>query len=213
MDNVFNGLFNDDYVRGASRIGQVHEGIGLKPEFYVGAYAYTKQLITALAVETLSPTLLDHLRGRAASKRRDLARILACVEKVVSLDMGLVVDVYFSEVQRTSAKLIDDLLEGVGELGFVEVRVVEDSDTWREISMIDAANCSEAAATVDTFADASSAAEETTIDIRPVSSAPLDIVRATKFISSAELATISTVTPMLCWNSLARVSMSLAEVR
>jgi len=97
------GDYGEDYARSRLRIGQVHERIGLDPQWYLGSYG--------LYMDLLLPTLHDHFRddpGKAL-------RASTALSKLLLLDMQLALDAYYEtrhrkELQRSAQ------LAAVGEL-------------------------------------------------------------------------------------------------
>jgi signal transduction histidine kinase len=82
------GRYDIRYFENRLRVGQVHEKIGLSPEWYLGAYNKYLQIVS----EILS-------RAFAANPERYL-RTIASLTKIVYLDMGLALDAYMLEAQR-----------------------------------------------------------------------------------------------------------------
>ena len=79
---MFKGSFDDAYVERARRIGRAHERIGLKPQWYIGGYAFAMQELMALAV---------------ARYRRKPDALVACLQAIVKallLDMDYAISVY-----------------------------------------------------------------------------------------------------------------------
>ena len=181
MDNVFSGVFDADYVAAAKRIGKAHETIGLKPEHYNGAYAFTKLRLIELAGRTYAVSWHDLLTGRAGAKRAQLVAVLTAIEKAVSLDMGLVIDVYFAEVQATAAKLMTMLASefeasvggtvtvvanSAGEMRVVAHAMSANAELSARQSTAVAAAAEEAATNVQTVAAAS---EQLSVSIGEIS--------------------------------------------
>jgi diguanylate cyclase (GGDEF)-like protein/PAS domain S-box-containing protein len=94
------GDYGADYVAHRRRIGQVHQRIGLQPEWYIGAYR--KYLAD------LMPLLWQRLDGQPE-------RFLACYNsllKIVLFDIGLALDSYF-EADRNALIQLKEYAEGV----------------------------------------------------------------------------------------------------
>lgn len=90
---LFSGSFDADYMDSVRRIGLVHSRIGLKPRWYMGAYAYASSRILQLV-----PLLCK--RGLTAEGRRRQARLLRSLNLAVMLDMELAISVYQEETAR-----------------------------------------------------------------------------------------------------------------
>lgn len=101
--SLTSGDYGEDYARSRLRIGQVHERIGMEPQWYLGTYS--------LYTDLLMPTLHDHFSddpGKAL-------RASAALSKLLLLDMQLALDAYYQirhrrEIQRS------EQLAAVGEL-------------------------------------------------------------------------------------------------
>ncbi|MBH0238166.1 globin-coupled sensor protein [Methylobrevis albus] len=79
---LFDGRFDEDYVKSIRTIGLTHHRIGLEPRWYIGAYAYVMKRITLVLVSRnkLRPSLL--------------AAKLAAVQTAIMLDMDFAISVY-----------------------------------------------------------------------------------------------------------------------
>lgn len=49
---LFNGRFDETYIRGVRAIGMAHNRIGLEPRWYIGGYAYVLSQLTDLAISS-----------------------------------------------------------------------------------------------------------------------------------------------------------------
>ena len=97
------GDYGDDYARSRLQIGQVHERIGLEPQWYLGSYG--------VYIDLLLPTLHDHFRddpGKAL-------RASAALSKLLLLDMQLALDAYYETRHRKELQRSEQLA-AVGEL-------------------------------------------------------------------------------------------------
>ena len=79
---LFNGRFDDDYLRGVRSIGMVHNKIGLEPRWYIGGYNFVLSQLAALAVR------------RYRWRPRHLCDLLTAVNCAVMLDMEIAISVY-----------------------------------------------------------------------------------------------------------------------
>jgi len=107
MDWVFAARFEADYIRSVTAIGRAHERIGLRPKWYIEAYA---QILTAVSRVVLTTYADDPDRQ---------IQTLAAVQKAVFLDMGLVIEVYIEAV-------FTDPLTGLGNRRFLDNRLEEE---------------------------------------------------------------------------------------
>ena len=82
------GRYDLDYLLDRLRIGVVHERVGLKPQWYIGAYSKYLAL--------LAPRIRDYYRGDPEKTLDTLAALL----KIVFYDIGLAVDTYIYASER-----------------------------------------------------------------------------------------------------------------
>jgi signal transduction histidine kinase len=97
------GDYGEDYARSRLRIGQVHERIGMEPQWYLGTYG--------LYMDLLVPTLHDHFRDDPAKA----LRASAALSKLLLLDMQLALDAYYETRHRREIQRSEQLA-AVGEL-------------------------------------------------------------------------------------------------
>jgi signal transduction histidine kinase len=97
------GDYGEDYARSRLRIGQVHERIGMEPQWYLGSYS--------LYMELLLPTLHDHFRDDSAKA----LRASSALSKLLLLDMQLALDAYYETRHRKEIQRSEQLA-AVGEL-------------------------------------------------------------------------------------------------
>lgn len=90
LRSLVSGPYDETYRDSRFKIGQVHERIGLTPQWYLGAYS--------LYLTLLQPLVLQEFRHRPS----DGDAVLSALTKVVFLDIQLVMDAY---IQKTSEKL------------------------------------------------------------------------------------------------------------
>ena len=84
------GDYGPDYQSERLKIGQVHERIGLTPQWYLGAYS--------LYLELIFPLITDAFKSRPA----ELVEVNNAFKKVIFLDIGLAIEAY---IQKSSEKL------------------------------------------------------------------------------------------------------------
>jgi methyl-accepting chemotaxis protein len=89
--NLFSGRFDDAYVESVRRIGEVHSRVGLKPRWYLGAYAFTFEKLLALAATATIG------RWNPAGDTARLARLQRALTLAVMLDMDLAISIYLEE--------------------------------------------------------------------------------------------------------------------
>jgi PAS domain S-box-containing protein len=81
LARLLSGNYDRDYFEGRSRIGLIHQDIGVGIQHYLGAFRLYAQLLT----ETLLNEQLDPPR---------LAKAISAISKIIALDMGLALDAY-----------------------------------------------------------------------------------------------------------------------
>ena len=79
---LFDGRFDDAYIKGVRTIGLIHNKIGLEPRWYIGGYNLVLSRLHELAVQS----------GRR--RGRHLADLLKAVNAAVMLDMDFAISVY-----------------------------------------------------------------------------------------------------------------------
>jgi methyl-accepting chemotaxis protein len=91
---IVNGQFDETYEASVTRIGEIHNKLGLEPRWYIGGYnALVTDLIEAVALR-LQNRLFDH-----STERRKL-RIQKAIVKAALLDMDLAISVYIEAGRR-----------------------------------------------------------------------------------------------------------------
>ncbi len=79
---LFDGRFDESYVRGVRSIGLAHHKIGLELRWYIGGYTFVLSRLTELAIDTY---------GWRKKRARE---VIAAVHSAVMLDMDLAISVY-----------------------------------------------------------------------------------------------------------------------
>ncbi len=97
------GTYDESYGDSRLRIGQVHERIGLDPQWYLGSYG--------LHIDLLLPTVHQHFHDDP----QKAIRAGAALSKLLILDMQLVLDAYYQTRRRKELKRSEQLA-AVGEL-------------------------------------------------------------------------------------------------
>ena len=92
---LFNGRFDDEYMRGVHEIGMVHCRIGLEPRWYIGGYNFVMAELAAVAVKTFR-WKTDHL-----------AKVLQAVNSAIMLDMDIAISTYEEAVMLERQKRHD----------------------------------------------------------------------------------------------------------
>jgi len=97
------GDYGEQYARDRRRIGEVHERIGLEPQWFLGSYGLYTELLGGL------------IQQQFAADARKATRASAALSKLLALDMQLVLDVYYATRERRAVEHTEQLA-AVGEL-------------------------------------------------------------------------------------------------
>ncbi len=115
---ILEGRFDAAYEASVTRIGEIHNKLGLEPRWYIGGY---NALVTGVlgAIEKRMPTsLMD--RARTAERRA----LQAAVTKAAMLDMDLAIAVYIEAGRRDRRETLDRLANDF------EARSAASSASW-----------------------------------------------------------------------------------
>lgn len=100
---IAEGRFDKEYVASVTRIGEVHNQLGLEPRWYIGGYNF---LVTGV-VEAISQTMpAGHFAGK---KREYLRRLQTAIIRVSMLDMDYAIDVYLKAGIRDRRETLERL--------------------------------------------------------------------------------------------------------
>jgi len=83
--SLVDGPYDEEYQQGRLTIGQVHERIGLTPQWYLGAYS--------LYFNLLRPLIFQELKDRPVQ----LQSVLTALTKVMFLDIQLAIEAYIGK--------------------------------------------------------------------------------------------------------------------
>jgi methyl-accepting chemotaxis protein len=182
---LFEGPHDQAYVRERLNIGLAHVRVGLKPEWYVGAY----NMYLRLVVEVLVESFRSGVRSRWAGARGadDLIKSLQAVMKVMSFDMGLAIDAYVTtlvqkqqEEQRAAQHERDELKRMVGRVGEVVGHLAAASEELSASSRQLRTNSEEATRQAGAV---SAASEQTDQNVQSVATAAEEMTATIKEIS------------------------------
>jgi hypothetical protein len=97
-DFVVNAVFDENYVRSVTAIGEAHHRLGLEPRWYIGGYSL---ILTRLlrAIERDGSSVWSGSSGRA----KKMAMIDA-ITKVTLLDMDFAISVYLEAGKRANKR-------------------------------------------------------------------------------------------------------------
>ncbi|MGZ4953859.1 MAG: sensor histidine kinase [Methylobacter sp.] len=104
FDRLIAGYYDLDYAKDRINIGVTHQRIGLKPQWYLGAYHY------------YLAWLLPEIQQQLADDQSACTDTMQAVIKVILFDIELAVDAYFHadhEMLRLLAQVFQSNIEGV----------------------------------------------------------------------------------------------------
>jgi methyl-accepting chemotaxis protein len=100
---ILEGRFDADYEASVTRIGEVHNKLGLEPRWYIGGYnALLSDLVSEIATR-VPARLLDR---NSTSKRAAMQR---AVINAAMLDMDIAIAVYIDAGRRDRRQTLDEL--------------------------------------------------------------------------------------------------------
>ncbi|MFZ4808346.1 MAG: protoglobin domain-containing protein [Hyphomicrobiaceae bacterium] len=100
---ILDGRFDSTYLDSIKRVGEVHNRIGLEPEWYLGAY----NVLAGLMVETVAQRMPSGMLERGAADKK--LRLQKALVKVAILDMELGISVYVEAWRRERDKMLTQL--------------------------------------------------------------------------------------------------------
>lgn len=102
---IASGNFDQDYIESVRVVGQVHNRIGLEPEWYIGGYAY----ITTELQRCISNHFDSRWSNAAIKAKR--ADALAAINQAALLDMNLAISIYLDEGKKDREKALETLAQ------------------------------------------------------------------------------------------------------
>jgi signal transduction histidine kinase len=103
IESLTAGTYDEEYAASRLRIGQVHEKIGLEPQWYLGGYGPQ--------VQRLLPVVFRHFDG----DQQEAVKAAAALCKLMFLDMQVALDAYYEIRHRRELRRTEQLA-AVGEL-------------------------------------------------------------------------------------------------
>ncbi|MBE0434942.1 MAG: PAS domain S-box protein [Methylomicrobium sp.] len=104
FDRLIEGRYDHDYVKDRVQIGATHHRIGLKPQWYIGAYHF------------YLAWLLEQMQRAPLKEDKECYEVLLAVIKVILFDIELAIDAYFQadhDMLRLMAQVFESNVEGV----------------------------------------------------------------------------------------------------
>jgi methyl-accepting chemotaxis protein len=135
-NGLFTGTFDDAYFERASRIGQVHERIGLEPRWYSGAYAFTLEKLVGAVVarhggkKALSDDIGALLRAAFLNMEIATSTFMKSGDGFISEQLLGVSDVLERELQLASGEISGQagrLSDGAEQLAATAQQLLETS--------------------------------------------------------------------------------------
>lgn len=102
--SLLSAEWNDEYVERRRRVGDAHAQAGVSPQYFLGAYNRYTQF------------WLDLAMNDSANPAEESREFLSSLLKVVFLDIGLTIDVYFEESTANLRNALDMLWKANQEL-------------------------------------------------------------------------------------------------
>ena len=170
MEKVFTGTFDDAYMAQVTKIGEIHQKIGLEPRWYTAAYCFTINKIIDLAVETYR------------KKPERMTQVIQAINKAAFLDMDLATSVY---IETNTAAIVARELGGKADMFEREVRgvVTGVSDSANRMQTIAQTMSNTADETSRQSTVVAAAAEEATTNIHTVAAAAEELSASVNEIS------------------------------
>ncbi|MEM9635045.1 MAG: protoglobin domain-containing protein, partial [Pseudomonadota bacterium] len=113
-DIITNATFDEEYVESVTRIGEVHNRLGIEPRWYIGGYNF---ILSGLIRKLLEPQSRLHVSPNWLKNR---ATVIEAITKAALLDMDYAISVYIEAGQRdrrnTLAELADVFEQSVGSV-------------------------------------------------------------------------------------------------
>ncbi|WP_420340685.1 protoglobin domain-containing protein [Roseibium sp.] len=100
---ITSGRFDGQYEASVTRIGEIHNQLGLEPRWYIGAYNFLVSEIVAELSRRL-PT-----GPFSSGKRNDLQQLQSAIIRASMLDMDYAIDVYLNAGQRERKSTLERL--------------------------------------------------------------------------------------------------------
>ncbi len=95
--DLFDGLYDTEYVQSRLRIGMVHKRIGVTPKLYISA------------VHNLQNLLKKHLAGESGEDCESCIRRMDALEKIILFDLALVFDTYIHSLMEEVGRSKEEL--------------------------------------------------------------------------------------------------------
>jgi hypothetical protein len=98
---IVGGEFSEDYVVSVTRIGEIHNKLGLEPRWYIGGYSFLMSGVLA-AIE------VEGSRGWSGNSQKK-ARMMRAFTTAAMLDMDFAISVYLDCGKRDKREALEKL--------------------------------------------------------------------------------------------------------
>lgn len=160
---IMNGRFDDSYVASVTRIGEIHNKLGLEPLWYIGGYNF----LVSGVVDALSKRMpIGYFGGE---KRDQLRHLQTAIIRAAMLDMDYAIDVYLKAGIRDRHETLERLASQFEH----SVGGVVDGVSKAALQLTDASESLRLGAkdTADKVAAVSDSSGETAANVQAVASA------------------------------------------
>jgi methyl-accepting chemotaxis protein len=172
---ILTGAFDQSYLDSVRRIGEVHNKLGLEPQWYIGAYGFIANGMISSIVSNSKKTPFSK------KDREDICRFTEAVNKTIFLDMDFVISIYLdaqnndrkneletlgSEFESSVGKVVAEFSNSANLVKTSSENMVKAADNINSQSTGAAAASEQAAVNIQTV---SSAAEELSSSIQEIS--------------------------------------------
>jgi methyl-accepting chemotaxis protein len=127
-DVIASGEFSEAYVQSVTRIGEVHNKLGLEPRWYIGGYSF---IISGVLTE-IETGMSSGWFGKAQLERK--AAMMHAFVSAAMLDMDFAISVYLDAGKRDRAETLRKLADGFSATVGAIVDTVSSASTELEAS-------------------------------------------------------------------------------
>jgi methyl-accepting chemotaxis protein len=168
--HLFSGQIDDSYGRKAFRIGEIHEKIGISPEYYLGGYS--------IFIVRMIKIIISHYK----SNHQMVESLISIMIPLVLLDIDITLSAYISQGKNTQSsaliKSISDELNDAVQNAFHEILQMT-GDIYKDVS-----NMNETISNVNQRIEITlSSSEKTNKNVQNVAESSHELLSAIKEIS------------------------------
>ena len=159
-ERLFNGRFDETYMRSVHEIGMAHCRIGLEPRWYIGGYNFVMMELLSIAISThrKNPALLN--------------KMLAAMTSAIMLDMDIALSTYQSSVLEERQRRQNERMEAIASFDAEASQILDSFGSSAEAMQHNALTLLDTTGTVtDRAAAVAAASEEASVSVQTVASA------------------------------------------